>query len=313
MIERLGGDFVQWLRGFYYTAELGGVSAAARRMGLCQPAVSHQLQALEKELGVCLFRRGAKTMTLTEEGRQLLERSIRLFDTLREIKSEVGRAGDEDLQGEISLATTHSVAQNRLPRLIGDFALRHPAVRFTIMAVSEMNRITGCVLNSETDLGIVQGQSFSTPLVSQPLFTSRLALIVLRSAALRRNWLFSRDDQGRLASLKELHGVPFIRFSPDTLMARYIDGELQRHDVFPRIVLTVNTSSLLKKYVEAGIGATILDEFTAQVDEARFDVYPLPDPGARQTYHILTRINRYLSPQAAAFIRFLKHPEPEGS
>lgn len=309
MIERLGGDFVQWLRGFYYTAKLGGVSAAAQCMGLRQPAVSHQLQALEKELGVRLFRRKAKAMVLTDEGRRLLERSIQLFEILREIKSEGGGSGREAIKGDISLATTHAVAQNQLPRRISEFASRYPEVRFTITAATEVSRIVSYVLDAETDMGIVQGQTFSAPLVSQPLFTSRLALIVLRSAAREHKWSFRRDAHGCLASFRELNNIPFIRFSPETLMARSIEGTFQRQGVLPRIVLTVNTSTLLKKYVEAGIGVTILDEVTAQADAARFDVYPLPGAEARQTYHLLTRVNRYLSPQAAAFIRFLKQPE----
>ena len=309
MIERLGGDFVQWLRGFYYTAELGGVSAAAQRMGLRQPAVSHQLRALERELGVKLFQRTSKSMLLTSEGRELLEKTIHLFDTLREIKSEVGRAGQETLKGEVALSATHSVAQNQLPSLIETFTGQHPLVRFKITAVAEMSVIVGHVLNADTDMGIVQGHSFSASLHSRPLFTSRLALIALRAAAQKRGWSFGRDEHGCLSSFRELDGVPFIQFSPNTIMGRYIEQEFQRQGIIPSVALTVNTSSLLKKYAEAGLGVTILDELTAAADRDLFDVYPLPDPEARQTYQLLTRLNRYLSPQASAFIRHLLDSE----
>ena len=65
MIEEIPGDLLQWLRGFYFVAERGGVTQAAVVMGREQPTITRQIQCLEKELGVTLFDRSSGKMKLT--------------------------------------------------------------------------------------------------------------------------------------------------------------------------------------------------------------------------------------------------------
>lgn len=89
MIEQIGGDFLQWLRGFYFVAKRGSVTQAALEMGRNQPTISHQIKCLETEFGVSLFDRSSGKMQLTPEGKALLEKSISLFETVREMKSEI--------------------------------------------------------------------------------------------------------------------------------------------------------------------------------------------------------------------------------
>ncbi len=79
MIEEIQGDFLQWLRGFYFVAERGSITQATLAMGREQPTITRQIKCLEKQLGVTLFDRSAGTMKLTHEGRDLLEKVIRLF------------------------------------------------------------------------------------------------------------------------------------------------------------------------------------------------------------------------------------------
>ena len=57
MIKEMGGDYLQWLRGFYQVAKTGSFSMAGREIGRNQPTISHQIKCLEKEYGVTLFDR----------------------------------------------------------------------------------------------------------------------------------------------------------------------------------------------------------------------------------------------------------------
>jgi DNA-binding transcriptional LysR family regulator len=83
MIEQIGGDFLQWLRGFYYVAKRGSVTQAALEMGRNQPTISHQIKCLENEFGVSLFERSSGRMELTPEGDALLEKAISLFESVK--------------------------------------------------------------------------------------------------------------------------------------------------------------------------------------------------------------------------------------
>lgn len=88
MIEEISGDFLQWLRGFYFVAEKGSVRQAAIAMGREQPTISRQIQCLEKELGVTLFDRSSGKMKITPEGKILQEEAVSLFEDVKRIKGE---------------------------------------------------------------------------------------------------------------------------------------------------------------------------------------------------------------------------------
>jgi DNA-binding transcriptional LysR family regulator len=105
MIEEMSGDFFQWLRGFYYVAKTKSVSLAAAEMGRNQPAISHQVKSLEKELGVTLFDRSKGSMELTPEGISLMGKTISVFELVKEIKGAVCSEGHLDLGGTVVVAT----------------------------------------------------------------------------------------------------------------------------------------------------------------------------------------------------------------
>jgi LysR family transcriptional regulator, cyn operon transcriptional activator len=67
MIDQIGGDTLQWLRGFYFVAKTGSVTQAAFEMGRKQRAISHQIKCVEEEFGVLLFDRSPGGMGLTPE------------------------------------------------------------------------------------------------------------------------------------------------------------------------------------------------------------------------------------------------------
>lgn len=72
MLEELNGDFLQWLRGFYYVAKTGSIRKAAEFMHRNPSTISYQIRALEQELNTVLFDRYKKTLRITPEGKKLL-------------------------------------------------------------------------------------------------------------------------------------------------------------------------------------------------------------------------------------------------
>lgn len=309
MIEKMGGDFLQWLRGFHFVVTYGSTAAAASAMGLRQPTVSHQVQMLEAELGVQLFRRTLRKMVPTTEGLALYERATMLFEDIREMKSVIGRKREESVKGEISLVTTHSVAENYLPEIIRSFSDRHPETFFTITGVTEAAVIVDKVQSAAMELGIVHGQHYPKTLEIRPLFIAPLALIVSKKMAAERNICFTRAADGSLADMRELSDMPFIAFSPNTILTHYLDEIQARHGMKVRITARVNTSMLLARYVELGFGVSILDVFTAAAHPDIFDIYPIPTVAAPRTYNLIYRKKSYMSPQTLAFIAHLQDDE----
>jgi DNA-binding transcriptional LysR family regulator len=310
VIKKIGGDFLQWLRGFHYVMTHGSVAAAASAMGLKQPTVSRQVRMLEEELGVQLFRRVQRRMTPTPEGLLLYERANRLFADVREIRTEIGRKREEEITGEVSLATTHSVAGIYLPDIIKLFTKENRGIFFTILGMTETSLILDRVQSSDVELGIALGPQFPPTIESWPLFSSRLVLIAPKNPVRGKKLCFTKTKEGALADLRELDGAPYAAFSPYAAMTHYMNEILARCNIRVTVTVRVNTSTLLAAYVSTGFGVSILDEFTALAHGNALDIYPLPEIVAPRAYHLIYRKRTYLSPQAQAFIRHLRGAGP---
>lgn len=113
-------------------ADAGSVTAAARKLGCSQPAVSKQLRRLEESLGVTLFERGLRGVQATEYGVALLPRA-------RAIRSQARQAGEDVLQrrgqreGRLVVALSHFATMALLPRVIPAFRMRWPGVQLSIV------------------------------------------------------------------------------------------------------------------------------------------------------------------------------------
>ncbi|MDR1658919.1 MAG: LysR family transcriptional regulator [Desulfovibrio sp.] len=306
MLKKVNGDFLEWLRGFHHVVTCGSVAAASLAMGIKQPTVSRQVRMLEKELGVQLFQRVQRKMTPTPEGMLLYERANRLFADVREIRTEIGRKREEEVTGEVSLATTHSVAGIYLPAVIKSFTDANRGIFFTILGTTETSLILDKVQSSDVELGIALGPQFPPTIESWPLFSSRLVLIAPKNPVQEGMFSFARNKNGELAELRDLDGMPYTAFSPHAAMTHYMNAILARYNIKVIVTARVNTSTLLVAYVSAGFGVSILDEFTALAHENKLDIYPLPEIVAPRAYHLIYRKRTYLSPQSQAFIRHLR-------
>ncbi len=299
MIDSFNGNFLQWLRGFYAVAECGNMSQAAESLGLRQPAVSYLVQCLETELGVQLFHRRNKSMELTAEGRLLHEKAITMFDLVKEIRCEVGCGSQTDYKGEISLSTTHSVAANIIAAPLARFHQQHPKTRFTLQSGGESSFTLDMVNSSSIDFGIIAGTEFPSTIEAHPLFLSRLVLVSPPDKT------FARDEQGFLRDSHELNGVPFVAFSSASTLSRVVTDELLKSGATPAVAATANNSAVILAYVQAGMGVTILEDFTVRHCADSLDIYPLPGPGGLRQYSLITRRRRHLPPQSAACIDLL--------
>lgn len=118
---------VDQLATFVAIVQKGSFSEAARHLGLSQPAVTFQVQRLERELGVRLLNRGEGRVTVTTAGQAFLdfaESTTRNEDRLRRRLQQL----EESVAGPLVLGGSTVPGEYVLPRLLGEFCARHPAV-----------------------------------------------------------------------------------------------------------------------------------------------------------------------------------------
>ncbi len=302
MLEELNGDFLQWLRGFYYTAKTGSVRAAAEHMHRSPSAISYQLHALESALHTVLFDRYKKALQITPEGRELLAWTVTTFENLQSMMSSVGGAGGE-LRGSVFLSATLPFAAMVLDS-IASFRGGHPNVNVHLHRAlpAEVMRF---VNESRVDFGLVGLASLHAPPDMEIFFKSRPLLVCHRDAP----W-----NIPRVPSFADLANLPYIAFSLD---GQSSSKDLSFRDSIPEgmlrnAVLTVNNHHLILRLVLKKVGVAFVDEmsFLATTSYgasfAALRTVPLDHLLPNSLYGILLRRQRRLSPQAKALLEDIR-------
>ncbi|MFT3989677.1 LysR family transcriptional regulator [Aestuariivirga sp.] len=138
-------------RYFLAVAETGSVRAASRVLNVAASAISRQLILLEDQLGLVLFDRSGRHLTLSPAGEILKDGLITAAhgheDTLERLSALRGLK-----RGRVRIATVESISVEVLPRLLMEFSARFPGIEATI-TVAGSDRVTEMVLNHEADVG----------------------------------------------------------------------------------------------------------------------------------------------------------------
>jgi DNA-binding transcriptional LysR family regulator len=136
-------------RAFLVTAEEGSLSAAARALGMTQPTLSRQVDALEDELSLILFERVGRGLILTPSGLELLEH----VRGMGEAASRVSRAASgqsQSIEGSISIAASEVYSAFLLPPIIEKLRHEYPAILVEIVA----SNVSSDLLRREADIAI---------------------------------------------------------------------------------------------------------------------------------------------------------------
>ncbi len=120
-----------WIRSFEAAARTLSFTAAADEIGLTQSAVSQQVKSLELRLGVPLFVRKPRSLSLTDEGRRLLPQVSAALGTLAQATAPFGQGAGPRL---LTVATSVSVAQWLLSPNLTRFSAAHPGVKLRILS-----------------------------------------------------------------------------------------------------------------------------------------------------------------------------------
>jgi DNA-binding transcriptional LysR family regulator len=125
-------DILAAFQVFVRVSESGSFSAVAREMGLSQPAISRQIAALEDHFGERLLHRTTRSLTLTDDGRDLLLHATRVLDTLQEAETAVGRRRGT-VAGMVRLSVPVIFGRLYLTPRVGRLLDAHPALELDIL------------------------------------------------------------------------------------------------------------------------------------------------------------------------------------
>lgn len=193
------------VRAFLATVEEGSLSAAARALGQTQPTLSRQVTALEQSLGVTLFERGHRSMSLTQSGLELLEH-VRAMGAAASRISLTATGQSQTIEGQVSITASDFVAAFFLPPILQRLRALAPAIEIDVIASNSVSDLT----RREADIAIRHVRPTQPDLIAR-LVRESTAHLYAASAYL--------DAHGRAAVASELSQADFIGFeSPERLL-----------------------------------------------------------------------------------------------
>ncbi|VXC92520.1 Uncharacterized HTH-type transcriptional regulator YbhD [Burkholderia sp. 8Y] len=290
------------LQAFRAVVELGSFRKAAEAVSISQPALSRRIDKLEEALGVRLFERTTRSVTLTTVGRVFAPSADQLLDDL-----DIALLGIRDVSssrlGHVTIACVPSVAYYFLPSVIASYHRRFPRIRVKLLD-SSANEVLGAVISGEADFGV----SFMGSQESEVEF--KLLLQERFVAACRRDHPLARKKRVTWNELYEHDYVSVDKTSGNRLL---LDQALAA--VAPRAPSVCETRHVttMLGLIEAGLGVAAVPSMAMPGhDHPILTSVPLVEPVVKRRVGIVRRRGRPLTPAAQEFHRTIIETKSAG-
>jgi DNA-binding transcriptional LysR family regulator len=251
------------LHTLVHVAELGSFSAAARRLGLSQPAVSLQIRELERRFGLQLIERLGKRAHATVPGRELIEAARRIFRECDHADAAMRRFR-EGWIGRVHVSTTLTAMIYRLPPILRGVRLDHPGIDLLVTNAPTPTSVENIVQN-RVDLALVnlpvdQRQLRVTPLCAEVM----VAIFPIGTPGVPDE--ITPDYVARQNLLVE---------PPSSAAHALVRGWLSGQAPPPRMPTPLGTVEALKSAVASNLGMAIVPEISVGTHVSDFIVRPL--------------------------------------
>jgi DNA-binding transcriptional LysR family regulator len=278
----------------------GSFKRAADSLFVSQPAISLQIQNLEKQLNVPLFDRGGRKAQLTEAGHLLLDYGEKILSLCQETCRSI-----EDLQnlqgGTLIVGASQTTGTYLLPRMMGLFREKYPEVSIQLQ-VHSTRRTSWAVANGQVDLAIIGGEvpsDLHDTLDIIPYAEDELALILPVNHSLVQEEAIDKEN---------LYKLEFITLDSQSTIRKVIDQVLTRFEIDASklaIEMELNSIEAIKNAVQSGLGAAFVSTTAIEKELEMGLLHHAKIEGVQimRTLNVIINPSRYRSKAAEAFIK----------
>lgn len=276
------------LRAFCRTAQIGSISTAAETLFLSQPTVSLQIQALERELDIVLFERKGPNIRLTPEGEVLYQLAQPLVEGMDKLQETFHAHFGKLESGELNIAAGESTILYVLPEAIKRFATDYPGIRLKLHNVTGRDGLA-MLRADEADFAVGSMMEVPNDIDYHPFVTYAPTLITPLDHPL------TRLERVTLADIS-----PYGLILPPHHLStwRMVDLVFGQNEVSYQVALEAGGWEVIKKYVELGLGISIVTDVclngAEQLARRSLREY-FPD----RSYGTVVRRGKFLSPGEA--------------
>jgi LysR family transcriptional regulator, transcriptional activator of the cysJI operon len=288
---------LQHLRTFRTVAETLNFTRAAERLNLTQSAVSHQIKALEEELGEPLFIRAKRGVKLSEAGRVALEYAGRILDQADALRARVAGKPGMKLVGRVRAAAATQVFVHLFAPLFEEFMRAHPGLDVTFRTTTSTDETLADLLNGRADVGFASLPVYSPNLQVSELFEDELVVIAGPAHP------FAGRASIRVEDMREER---LILLERGASIRRATDHFFGQVGFEPALALESNDTSFVKLMVERGMGISLLPSWAVREEVSRGALALSKIEGHRLSRKVgIVSLGRFQPSATRAFLEFV--------
>lgn len=288
------------LAAFAAVAKHQSFSSAATELHLTQPAMTKRIQTLEQYLGVRLFDRVGRRVTLTEAGRILLPKAhqwLADLDDMRRTLADFASLTTGQLTGTLTMGTSHHIGLHRLPKALRAFSDQYPQVHLDIHFI-DSEQAYEAVLSGELELGIAT----LPPIADERLLSNVIWHDPLSFVAASNHPLIALAQQRPLLA-SDLAEHQAILPAENTFTRQIAERMFAQQGLTLRASMETNYLETIKMMVSIGLGWSLLPSNLCDND-----VHALPVAGVNihRELGVLYHPKRSLSRAASVMLALLQ-------
>jgi DNA-binding transcriptional LysR family regulator len=281
------------LKTFTAVANTLNFTCAAEHVHLSQSSVTEQIQALEADLGMTLFDRSRRRLTLTPAGERLLGYAAELINLADEAYSEVASTSAA-ISGNLVIGGLETLCSTRLPELLAEFKRRYPAVEMKLKTADSGGLRDG-IRNGDLDVSFFFGDApVATDVRSEVVAEEELLIILPPNHQLAGHAAIKPED---------LTDEPFLVTQPGCVYPRMFEEAFAATlPERPKRVGECASIGSIRGLVEAGLGCALVPRSALTAQPAHVVVVPRAGAGGTTPVTMMWRHRRVQSKATSAFV-----------
>ena len=227
------------------------ISKASEALNTSQPGVSKQIKLFENEIGILIFQRNGKRLIgLTEPGEAVLNSIEAILLESNNIKVISEEFIEKD-QGTFTIATTHTQARYKLPRVVEEFVKKYPKINLNIHQ-GNPSQVTDQIISGAADVGIAtESINLRENIHTIPCYQWNRCIVMPKNHPLTKV---------RNITLEDLAAYPMITYDYAFTGSTIVSEVFKNANIEPNIMLTAIDADVIKTYVSLNMGIGLIAE-----------------------------------------------------
>lgn len=282
---------------FIHVAELRSFTKAGDRLGYSQSTVSFQIRQLENELGVPLFERINRTVTLTEHGSRLLRSAYKINELLQGFAEETN--GASEVRGQVRLAMADSLSSEVIRRIFPDLHKKYPGITLECISAGTQEMFRLLNQNEADIVYTLDSHIYDTNYVI--LQEARIGVHFVCAAG---SPLAGRES----VSLEQLVKQPFLLTEKGMSYRRMMDEQLAERSLEIQPVFVSGNAELICNLVEQNAGVALLPDYATKpyVEKGTVQYLHVPELDIEVWTQLLHHRDKWISEPMRVVIEYLR-------